>query len=86
MIPEGYSIRLLLCLAPFAGRAAARAQTEIPDDPVTLNFVNADIESTIKAVGLIPGKNFLIDPKVKGAPGADLRRGARRRSDGGLIW
>jgi general secretion pathway protein D len=59
--------RLLLCLALFAGGAAARAQTEIPDDPVTLNFVNADVESTIKAVGLITGKNFLIDPKVKGA-------------------
>ncbi|MBB5189562.1 general secretion pathway protein D [Silvimonas terrae] len=33
---------------------------------VTLNFVNADIESTIKAVGLITGKNFVIDPRVKG--------------------
>jgi general secretion pathway protein D len=36
------------------------------DDTVTLNFVNSDIESTIKAVGLITGKNFVIDPKVKG--------------------
>ncbi|GGP24910.1 type II secretion system secretin GspD [Silvimonas amylolytica] len=33
---------------------------------VTLNFVNADLESTIKAVGLITGKNFVIDPRVKG--------------------
>lgn len=37
------------------------------DDLVTLNFVNSDIESTIKAVGVITGKNFVIDPKVKGA-------------------
>ncbi len=37
------------------------------DDLVTLNFVNSDIESTIKAVGGITGKNFVIDPKVKGA-------------------
>lgn len=36
------------------------------DDRVTLNFVNSDIESTIKAVGLISGKNFVIDPRVKG--------------------
>ncbi|BCL74919.1 type II secretion system protein GspD [Jeongeupia sp. HS-3] len=36
------------------------------DNKVTLNFVNADIESTVKAVGLITGKNFLIDPRVKG--------------------
>jgi len=36
------------------------------DDLVTLNFVNSDIESAIKAVGVITGKNFVIDPKVKG--------------------
>ncbi len=36
------------------------------EDQVTLNFVNSDIESTIKAVGVITGKNFVIDPKVKG--------------------
>lgn len=33
---------------------------------VTLNFVNADIVSVIKAVGEITGKNFIIDPRVKG--------------------
>src|SRR5262249_48306016 len=32
----------------------------------TLNFVNADIESVVKAVGEITGKNFLLDPRVKG--------------------
>ncbi|WP_153111856.1 type II secretion system secretin GspD [Propionivibrio limicola] len=36
------------------------------DEQVTLNFVNSDVESTIKAVGVITGKNFVIDPKVKG--------------------
>ncbi|SMC25888.1 general secretion pathway protein D [Andreprevotia lacus DSM 23236] len=36
------------------------------DDKMTLNFVNADIESTVRAVGLIAGKNFIIDPRVKG--------------------
>ena len=36
------------------------------EEQVTLNFVNADIESVIKAVGLITGKNFVIDPRVKG--------------------
>ncbi len=33
---------------------------------VTLNFVNADIEGVVKAVGEITGKNFLLDPRVKG--------------------
>ncbi|NNM82199.1 MAG: type II secretion system secretin GspD [Burkholderiales bacterium] len=36
------------------------------DDKVTLNFVNADVISVIKAVGKITGKNFLIDPRVRG--------------------
>lgn len=36
------------------------------EETVTLNFVNADIESVIKAVGLISNRNFIIDPRVKG--------------------
>jgi general secretion pathway protein D len=36
------------------------------DEPVTLNFVNADIEAVIKAVAEITGRNFVVDPKVKG--------------------
>ena len=34
--------------------------------PIVLNFVNADIPSVIKAVGELTGKNFVIDPRVKG--------------------
>ena len=36
------------------------------DEPVTLNFVNADIDAVIKAVAEITGRNFIVDPKVKG--------------------
>lgn len=36
------------------------------DEPVTLNFVNADIDAVIRAVAEITGKNFIIDPRVKG--------------------
>ncbi|MBP0631908.1 type II secretion system secretin GspD [Cupriavidus sp. AcVe19-1a] len=35
-------------------------------DQVVLNFVNADLDSVIKAVGQATGKNFVIDPRVKG--------------------
>ncbi|OJZ18361.1 MAG: type II secretion system protein GspD [Thiobacillus sp. 65-29] len=42
----------------------ARAQGM--DDPVVLNFVNADIPSVVKAVGELTGRNFVIDPRVKG--------------------
>ncbi len=34
--------------------------------PVMLNFVNAEIDSVVRAMGQITGKNFLLDPRVKG--------------------
>lgn len=37
-----------------------------PGESVTLNFVNADIDSVVKAVSEITGKNFILDPRVKG--------------------
>ena len=36
------------------------------EDPVTLNFVNADIEAVAGAIGQMTNRNFLIDPRVKG--------------------
>ena len=51
----------LLC-GPLVAMAAAAEQEKI-----TLNFVNADIESVVKAVGMISGKNFVLDPRVKGS-------------------
>ncbi|WP_083440675.1 type II secretion system secretin GspD [Aquincola tertiaricarbonis] len=44
-----------------ASAAAARAST-----PVTLNFVNADIEAVTRAIGAILDRQFLVDPRVKG--------------------
>jgi general secretion pathway protein D len=35
-------------------------------DLVTLNFVNADIDGVVRAVSEITGKNFVLDPRVKG--------------------
>ena len=40
---------------------ALRAQT-----PVTLNFVNAEIEAVTRAMGAMMDRQFLIDPRVKG--------------------
>jgi len=54
---------LFLCL----GTPMVVAQTTVENgDKVALNFVNADIEAVIRAIGKISGKNFLIDPRVKG--------------------
>lgn len=52
---------------------AAPAATPAPgiasadgDDKITVNFVNADIQSVIKAVGQQTGRNFILDPRVTG--------------------
>jgi general secretion pathway protein D len=36
------------------------------DEIVTLNFVNADIDAVVRAVSDMTGKNFVLDPRVKG--------------------
>src|SRR5512135_3302571 len=51
---------------PGEGSAAKAAARHSGPDMVTLNFVNADIEGVVKAVSEITGKNFVLDPRVKG--------------------
>jgi general secretion pathway protein D len=42
-------------------------QTSAPaTDAVTLNFVNAEIDAVVRAVADITGRNFIVDPRVKG--------------------
>jgi general secretion pathway protein D len=52
-----------VALAALIAFPLARAAEE---EKVTLNFVNADIVSVIKAVGGHTGKNFILDPRVTG--------------------
>ena len=52
-----------LALVALTAFPSARAAEE---EKVTLNFVNADIVSVIKAVGGHTGKNFILDPRVTG--------------------
>ena len=54
---------LLVSGSAWCAEAPARAARP---DVVTLNFVNADIEGVVKAVSEITGKNFILDPRVKG--------------------
>jgi len=54
---------LLLLSQPATAAQPASANT---NEPVSLNFQNADIESVIQAVGKLSGTNFLVDPRVKG--------------------
>lgn len=68
------AIVLACCAAMVAGSmpvyaappSAASAQGGNPGDEVSLNFVNADLDSVVKAVGQATGKNFIVDPRVKG--------------------
>jgi general secretion pathway protein D len=57
----------MLCCAVIAAvpPAPAFAQNGTPGG-AALNFVNADVESVIKAVGHYTGMTFIIDPRVKG--------------------
>ena len=56
--------RLLAALALAAAVVVLPARAA--DEAVTLNFVNADIEAVVKAVAEMTGRNFVLDPKVKG--------------------
>ena len=48
-------------------KSVPTAKQDAPEkETVTLNFVNADLVQVIKTVGMITGKNFLIDPRVTG--------------------
>ena len=58
----------LLCTA-LAGAPTVQAQSSnarFRGEPVTLNFVNADIEGVTRAVGAILKQQFVVDPRVKG--------------------
>ena len=44
-----------------APAAAAR-----PGGPITLNFVNADIEAVARTMATLTGRNVVVDPRVKG--------------------
>lgn len=52
-----------LSLPPVLPPASAQEPTE---NQATLNFVGADIESVVRAIGHFTGNTFVIDPRVKG--------------------
>ncbi|HYE40427.1 MAG TPA: type II secretion system secretin GspD [Ramlibacter sp.] len=37
-----------------------------PSEPITLNFVNAEIEAVARTMAAITGRNIVVDPRVKG--------------------
>jgi general secretion pathway protein D len=60
--PFACAIPLLLWLGFASVVQAAPAEK----DKIALNFVNAEIEAVVKTVSIISGRNFVLDPRVKG--------------------
>ncbi len=65
---------LAACLAGALALPPAAAQAPAPTPassrsraPVTVNFVNADIEAVTRAFAVMIDRNILVDPRVKGA-------------------
>jgi len=46
--------------------AAVKARNPLGEQPVQLNFVEADIQAVVRALSRATGQQFLVDPRVKG--------------------
>jgi general secretion pathway protein D len=60
------ALMILLCLSFPA--AAEEPPSPVPDQQglITMNFQNVDIHALVKFISELTGKNFLVDPRVKG--------------------
>ena len=59
--------------------AQSQAQQTPRDDTVLLNFVNADIDAVVRAIGQFTGRTFVIDPRVKGTLSLSTERPVTRQ-------
>ena len=55
-----------LATALALGGAPLPVSAQRANEPITLNFVNADIEAVARAMATITGRNIVVDPRVKG--------------------
>ena len=84
-LPRAAELRRLSCVATLIC-AVASAPLAHAQDPAagqaSLNFVGADIESVIKAIGHYTGTTFIIDPRIKGTISvvSENRSASARRS------
>jgi general secretion pathway protein D len=53
-------------MAQTPAQATAGTPSVRPGEPITLNFVNAEIESVARAMATLSGRNVVVDPRVKG--------------------
>ncbi len=57
-------LMLSLCAALWLTPTVSVAQK--PGEPITLNFVNADIEAVARTLASLTGRQLVVDPRVKG--------------------
>ncbi len=69
--PSALALALGLALAPALmglslTHAAPPAKKAASSEPITLNFVNAEIESVARTLATLSNRNLVVDPRVKG--------------------
>ncbi|MCC2675884.1 MAG: gspD [Ramlibacter sp.] len=55
-----------LATALLLGGAPGVLHAQRSNEPITLNFVNAEIEAVARTMAAITGRNIVVDPRVKG--------------------
>jgi general secretion pathway protein D len=69
--PSALALALSLSLTPSLlglslTHAAPPAKKSASSEPITLNFVNAEIESVARTLATLSNRNLVVDPRVKG--------------------
>ena len=57
---------IFIAVSVIFASAPANLYAQKQGDPITLNFVNAEIEAVARTMGVITGRNMVVDPRVKG--------------------
>ncbi len=65
-MPKRFPHSLLTTALALATAGLLATAHAAPRGGISLNFVNADVESVVKAMGEMTGQTFVLDPRVKG--------------------
>ena len=57
---------VFIAVAVIFASTPAHLYAQKQGEPITLNFVNAEIEAVARTMGVITGRNMVVDPRVKG--------------------
>jgi general secretion pathway protein D len=64
--PAALGLAICMALGALGSPAVLLAQSKRQPEPVTLNFVGAEIEAVARTMATITGRNVVVDPRVKG--------------------